>query len=83
MTTFEAPQGLFQGSNSGKNQDPLLGSSFLWPEEEDKQSLDGAWFLSPYKKEDKQIHLDTTLKMRQKTKRLVITLKDAIDMAMT
>jgi hypothetical protein len=82
MTTLEAPQGSFQGSNSGKNQDPLLGSPFLWLEEEDKQSLDGAWFLSP-DKEDKQTHLDTTLKMRQKTKRLVITLKDAIDMAMS
>jgi hypothetical protein len=51
--------------------------------EEDKQSLDGAWFLSLDKKEDKQTHLDTTSKMHMKTKRLVITLKDTINMAIS
>lgn len=44
--------------------------------------MDGAWFLSLDKKEDKQTHLDITSKMHMKTKRLVITLKDTIDMAM-
>ncbi len=39
--------------------------------------------LSLNEKEDKQIHLDTTSKMHMKTKRLVITLKDNIDMAMS
>jgi len=52
-------------------------------EEEDKQSLDGAWFLSLDKKENKQTHLDTTSKMSKKTKRLVITLEDTINMAMS
>jgi hypothetical protein len=52
-------------------------------EEEDKQSLDGAWFLSLDEKEDKQTHSDTTSKMHMKIKRLVITLKNTIDMAMS